>query len=169
MGNLKDVVTVDCKSFGKKSANFKKCLTCEDEVKKACQDAFIALSAEKTEVKGTEVKEITNNQENQKNQEIKTMKNLKNSTNSTTAATNAKIGKAQMVKDMIFSLARKAEYTRKELGQAIQASFPEYKNSTLSTYISDSFNVKYAGVTGCGAHRMLSYVQTGKKKIIVVR
>jgi ribosomal protein S18 len=155
---------------------FKKCEDCPEKMKIACQSAFVDLSLKKIEdeegkavVEGSAVK---NNSNNSKKEEIETMTNQKNSTENTTvktSAVNAKIGKAQQVKDAIFSMARKAEYTRKELGQAIQGAFPEYKNSTLSTYISDSFNVKYAGVTGCGAHRMLAYVKVGDRKIIVVK
>lgn len=162
MGNMSKINST-CKSFGKKVASFKKCEECKTKEKEACQEIFKSSLVAKNE-KAAAAKTagtVNVNKENKKGEDV--MKN-QNTTNGT-----AKIGKAQEIKNMIFSLARKAMYTRKELGQAMRNAFPEYKNSTLSTYISDSFNVKYAGATGCGIHRMLAYVQTGKKKIIVVR
>jgi len=159
----------DCKSFGKKVAGFKKCEDCQVEMKEACQEMFKASfiaekkKDEKKEEKVVETQVVTEIKSDKEGEKI--MENTSNNTQ----ATAGKIGKAQEIKSMIFSLAKKAAYTRRELGAAMREAFPEYKNSTLSTYISDSFNVKYAGATGCGIHRMLAYVQVGKKKVIVVR
>ncbi len=75
-----------------------------------------------------------------------------------------KFNKAQQIKDMIFSLARKAQYTRKEIQALLESSFSEYKKSTISTYISDSFNSKYVNVTGC--KRKLKYTLVANKKIV---
>ncbi len=145
---------VDCKSFGKKNANFKKCTSCKAEVKEECKELFSALVLKKSkevEEEVEEVKEVESTVEKKKVEE--------------TVVKVGKIGKAQQIKDKIFSLAKKAMYTRRELGKVMRESFPEYQNSTISTYISDSFNVKYAQATGCGKHRMLAYVQVGSKKV----
>lgn len=173
MGNIDQVTKKsECKSFGKNngSGTFKKCADCL--IKSDCQEELkLSFLSEKSEKAGSGEGSVSVNSENSVQIEKieKKEEKVMTTSNSNQAGKAGKIGKAQEIKDTIFSLAKKAAYTRKELGQAVRAAFPEYKNSTLSTYISDSFNVKYAGATGCGKHRMLAYVQVGKKKIITVR
>lgn len=172
MGNIDQVTKKsECKSFGKNngSGTFKKCADCL--IKSDCQEELkLSFLSEKNEKAGNvEAGSVDSVNSVQIEKIEKKEEKVMTTSNSTQAGKAGKIGKAQEIKDTIFSLAKKAAYTRKELGQAVRAAFPEYKNSTLSTYISDSFNVKYAGATGCGKHRMLAYVQVGKKKIITVR
>ncbi len=80
---------------------------------------------------------------------------------------NARFNRAQEIRAKIFSLALKAQYTRKEIQVILDKTFSEYKKSTLSTYISDSFNIKYCQKTGC--KKMLDYVIVSNKKIVTVR
>ncbi len=153
----------NCKSFGTKGG-FKKCGKCEAGIKTECEKTYLASIKPEIiqfEYKKDEVKPEENKPENATPEE--------NTPAIETVVGTAKIGKADQIKNMIFGLAKKAQFTRKELGEKLRKAFPEYKKSTLSTYISDSFNVKYAGATGCGEHRMLSYTKVGTKKIVTVR